>query len=92
MLWQLLIGISFCIIYSVGILYGSKLNFNETVRYITDFITRLQPVLTTITQVYEWEAIITVMLEQESDTMEETFDKLMNKPEVMRKYKAKEKR
>ena len=41
MLWQLFVGILFCIIYSAGILYADKLIFNETARYITDFITRL---------------------------------------------------
>ena len=34
-----------------------------------------QPLITTLTQIYEWEAILEVIFEQEHDTFEEALEK-----------------
>ena len=48
-----------------------------------------QPKITTITQVYEWESIISIIKQQKDDTMDETLNKMDN-PRMVKLYKKKE--
>ena len=64
--------------------------YNFCVKLLINFIIGTQPLITTLTQIYEWESIVLIILEQEDETMEETQFR-MEKPETKDKFKAKEK-
>ena len=53
------------------------------------FLINVIPFITTLTMIYEWEAIVLIIQEQKNDTMGETLDKLKNNKNK-KKFKKKE--
>ena len=79
---QIILGSIFCIIVSVLSIYSKdisdKIGVKKTMLLFLPFfmVIILQPQITTMTQVYEWEAQVQIMKEQKNDTIEETFAKM----------------
>ena len=81
-IYQIILGSIFCIIVSVLSIYSkdisNKIGEKKTMLLFLPLfmVIILQPEITTITQVYEWEAQVQIMKEQKNDTIEETFAKM----------------
>ena len=81
-IYQIILGSIFCIIVSVLSIYSKdisdKIGVKKTMLLFLPFfmVIILQPQITTMTQVYEWEAQVQIMKEQKNDTIEETFAKM----------------